>query len=333
MLFTLIRRFIEAVLLVLCLFLSGFVGPVTEAATLDYTEPTNWAYWQQGPEKFTDCFLICPTVFLGGEGQYNLSLANKQSQELQAFVGALNMERGIYDASCTMYAPFYQQISLAVYKLPERQRESYLQLAYADVREAFQAYLKQSKKPFVLAGFSQGADMCIRLLKEFGKDETVAKRLVACYAIGWRVTEAELKAHPWLKMAKSAMDIGVIVSFNSESSAVQDSLLVPKGSKTKAINPLTWRTDNNYASALHNKGACFTDYSANIKKEEPYFCGAWLDAERGTLKINSKITPKAYPPVLDIFTDGVYHLYDYQFFYRNLQENVALRTSAYCNKL
>ena len=99
MLFTLIRRFIEAVLLVLCLFLSGFVGPVTEAATLDYTEPTNWAYWQQGSEKSADCFLICPTVFLGGEGQYNLALDNGQSQELKDFVGALNMERGIYDAS------------------------------------------------------------------------------------------------------------------------------------------------------------------------------------------------------------------------------------------
>ena len=333
MLFTLIRRFIEAVLLVLCLFLSGFVGPVTEAATLDYTEPTNWAYWQQGSEKSADCFLICPTVFLGGEGQYNLAFDNGQSQELKDFVGALNMERGIYDSSCTMYAPFYQQVSLAVYKLPEKQREPYLQLAYTDVREAFQAYLKQSKKPFVLAGFSQGADMCIRLLKEFGKDEAVAKRLVACYAIGWRITEDELQAYPWLKMAESATDIGVIVSFNSESSAINESLMVPKGSKTKAINPLTWRVDNNYASALHNRGACFTDYSANIKQEEPYFCGAWLDAERGTLKINGKITPQAYPPVLDIFTAGVYHLYDYQFFYRNLQENVALRTSAYCNKL
>ena len=152
---------------------------------------------------------------------------------------------------------------------------------------------------------------------------------MACYAIGWRITEKELAAYPHLKMAQGAADIGVIVSFNSESPAINASLMVPAGVKTKAINPLTWRTDNNYASALHNKGACFTDYSANIKKEQPYFCGAWLDTERGTLKINSKITPQAYPPVLDIFTAGVYHLYDYQFFYRNLQENVALRTSAY----
>ena len=329
MLFTLIKRFIEAALLVLCLFMSGMLGTVGEAASLDYTDAHNWAYWQEGKDRAVDCFLICPTVTLGGVGNYNLTLDDRQSGERRAFVGALNMERGIYDASCTMYAPYYRQISLAAYKLLPREQEQYLQLAYEDVRAAFQAYLQQSNKPVVLAGFSQGADMCIRLLKEFGAEPDVAKRLVACYAIGWRITEKELAAYPHLKMAQGAADIGVIVSFNSESSAVKSSLMVSAGVKTKAINPLIWRTDNNYASALHNKGACFTDYSANIKKEQPYFCGAWLDTERGTLKINSKITPLAYPPILDIFTAGVYHLYDYQFFYRNLQENVALRTSAY----
>ena len=35
MLFTLIKRFIEAVLLVLCLFMSGMLGAAAEAASLD----------------------------------------------------------------------------------------------------------------------------------------------------------------------------------------------------------------------------------------------------------------------------------------------------------
>ena len=38
MLFTLIKRFIEAVLLVLCLFMSGMLGAAAEAASLDYTD-------------------------------------------------------------------------------------------------------------------------------------------------------------------------------------------------------------------------------------------------------------------------------------------------------
>ena len=57
MLFTLIKRFIEAVLLVLCLFMSGMLGTVAEAAFLDYADARNWAYWQEGKEKAVDCFL------------------------------------------------------------------------------------------------------------------------------------------------------------------------------------------------------------------------------------------------------------------------------------
>ena len=99
MLFTLIKRFIESVLLVLCLFVGGMLGTVAEAAFLDYADARNWAYWQEGRDKAVDCFLICPTVTLGGAGNYNLTLDNRQSGELRAFVGALNMERGIYDAN------------------------------------------------------------------------------------------------------------------------------------------------------------------------------------------------------------------------------------------
>ena len=41
------------------------------------------------------------------------------------------------------------------------------------------------------------------------------------------------------------------------------------------------------------------------------------------------VDEKDYPPVLSVFTDGVYHLYDYQFFYRNLQQNVNLRVKTF----
>ena len=41
------------------------------------------------------------------------------------------------------------------------------------------------------------------------------------------------------------------------------------------------------------------------------------------------VSPDTYPPVIDTFEAGVYHVYDYQFFYRNLQENVGVRLAAY----
>ena len=54
--------------------------------------------------------------------------------------------------------------------------------------------------------------------------------------------------------------------------------------------------------------------------------GAYLDENRGTLCVTD-VDASEYSNSL--FPDGVYHLYDYQFFFRNLQENVAVRTESF----
>ncbi|MEG2106338.1 MAG: DUF3089 domain-containing protein, partial [Clostridia bacterium] len=122
-------------------------------------------------------------------------------------------------------------------------------------------------------------------------------------------------------------DTGVIVSLNTESKEIMTSIIVPEN--TLAINPLNWKTDSTYAPSALNKGACFTDYDGKITNEIPNFTGAFLDKNRGTLKVDESVTSEKYPPGLDVFEDGVYHLYDYQFFYRNLQENVSKRITEF----
>ena len=304
-------------------------GPVEmeQEKTSSYTDIAMWAYWAEGEDKEVDCFLVCPTVFFGKDGVYNMALDDEKT--LQSFVGALNMEMGIYEESCRMFAPFYRQAGMNVFTLEDAQAQPYFELAYQDVKSAFLAYLEQENagRPIVLAGFSQGADMCLRLMKDVFSDETLREQLVACYAIGWRVTQQDLEAFPHLAVAQAEADTGVIISFNSESKAVTSSLMVPE--QTLGINPLNWRTDSTYADPAQNKGACFTNYDGKVVREAPGLTGAYLDSKRGTLKVDDSITPEEYPPGLDLFPKGVYHLYDYQFFYRNLQENVAKRTAAY----
>ena len=58
--------------------------------------------------------------------------------------------------------------------------------------------------------------MSIRLLKDCFAREEVNDLLVACYAIGWRITEEELEKYPHLRFATGETDTGVIISFNSE---------------------------------------------------------------------------------------------------------------------
>lgn len=293
-----------------------------------YADPASWACFESAlqPDRPADVFLVAPTVDMGPAG--SMSLESKKLRE--KFTGALNMERGIYGESAACFAPYYRQASFGVYKLPQGEAEKYFTLAYGDVKSAFKYYLKNhnQNRPLILAGFSQGADMVLRLLKdrEIGRSKKLRQNLVAAYAIGWRLTEEDVQSHPWLQPAQGALDSGVIIAFNTEAPYVTESLPVPKGVRTLAINPLNWRTDGTPATRRENLGACFIDYSGRIVKEVPHISGGYLDRERGTLKL-PYIEPSEYKNAL--FPDGVYHLYDYQFCYRNLQQNVAARTQAF----
>ncbi len=296
---------------------------------INYSLQENWAYIPAKIQKDVDLFIICPTVDMGSDNRFNLNLDNKKIKT--SFVGALTMETGIYDQACDVYAPFYRQMTLTAYG--NEHEETYRNKAYQDVKSSFIYYFEHYNKgrPFILAGFSQGAQMGLMLMQDLFDDPKYSKLLVASYLIGWRVTEDAISDAPWIKMASGESDIGCVISFNSEAPKVSTSFVVPEGTKTLAINPLNWKTDNTPADASFNKGACFTDYSGNIKKEIPQLTGAYLDNTRGTLKIPD-ISPADYPPIFDLFSKGEYHLYDYQFFFRNLQENVLKRVNVYLAK-
>lgn len=280
--------------IMLLLVLAAFCS-MASAQEPDYNNTAAWAYWRVGENKAADLFIVCPTVDLGTDGHTNMSLTDENIKG--NFTGALNMQRGIYEKNCRMYAPYYRQATLADYTLPRQDAAAYFDLAYSDVRAAFLYYMhhENNGRPFVLAGFSQGAEMCLRLLKEFGNEDFVKDNMVACYAIGWRFTPQEAAEYPYIQPAKCADDLGKVIIFNSEAPEVTSSAMVPEGVKTFAINPLT---------------------------------GCYIDSVRGTLKVTD-VDKKEFVPGLPLFSEGVYHIYDYQFFYRNLQQNVNLRIKTF----
>lgn len=313
--------------IMLLLVLAAFCS-LASAQEPDYADTAAWAYWRVGESKPADLFIVCPTVDLGTGGNKNMSLDDNEAKK--NFDGALNMERGIYEQHCRMYAPYYRQAVLADYDLPIKEAEPYFNLAYKDVRAAFLYYMQHENngRPFVLAGFSQGAEMCLRLLKEFGNEDFVKNNMVACYAIGWRFTPQEAEKYPYIQPAKCADDLGKVIIFNSEAPEVTSSAIVPEGVKTFAINPLTWSCGSQKAPKTLNAGACFTDYSGAVVREVPKLTGCYIDSVRGTLKVTD-VDKKEFVPGLPLFSEGVYHIYDYQFFYRNLQQNVGLRINTF----
>ena len=318
---------VSMLILWLCL-LTFFIMGTVNAAAVDYSDQHNWAYQGNAPETMqaVDVFFVGPTTFLGNAMQFNLPLDDIKAR--RSFLGAVNMEKGIYDAKANFYAPYYRQAALNVYRMGDGAAAPSFALAYQDVKAAFEHYLKQLNpdRPIILAGFSQGADMIVRLMKDKFGDPSLQERLIAAYVVGWRVTAEEINRYPQLRMARGEYDTGVIVSFNTEAPELTVSLSVPI--KTLGINPLNWKTTGEYADKSLNQGAVFTGYDGGVLEEIPHLTGAYLDPVRGTVKVTD-VDAAAYPPVLDLFKSGEYHIYDYQFFYRNLQTNVRARIDAY----
>ncbi len=318
-------RLLSALLaLLLCIaFLPGAAAAGEE--NLDYANPANWAYFETDRDRDVDVFLVCPLVDTRSErNSYDLNDKLKSR-----FLSALDMERGIYEDVGRLFSPYYRQMSLNAFKLPEKEQAEAAAVAYGDVSTAFRWYLDNvyDGRGLILAGFSQGSMMCLELMKEYfgegGEAEALRDKLIAVYAIGWSITEEMTERWPQLVPAKGETDTGVIVSFDCEDGSLTETMVNPAGKKALSINPLNWRTDGEEADASLNLGAVMSTGAEPI----PALCGARI-GERGELVVTG-LTAGDYPPGIDLFPEGSFHVYDYLFFFTNLKENVAARTAAW----
>ena len=296
------------------------------AGVLDYSASDNWAYFEADKDREVDVFIICPTVDTRSETN-SFDLNDKLKGN---FIYALDLERGIFEETGRLFSPYYRQMSINAYTLPEAEREEAKEIAYSDVSAAFRWYLDNENdgRGIILAGFSQGGEMCLELLKEYyGGESAEAKalreQLIAVYSIGWMVTEEMTEVYPQIVPATCETDTGTVICFDCEDGNVKETIIIPDGMKALSINPLNWKTDSTPADRSMNHGAVFEAGGEPI----PELCGAYI-GEKGEL-IVTDVTTADYPPVLDIFPEGAYHLYDYMFFFNNLKENVTLRTAVW----
>ena len=108
--------------------------------TAAYAQAENWAYLETDKSAEADVFFICPTVYSGEGDSFHMSMGDEAVKS--DFLGAVNMEKGIYDQETRFFAPYYRQAGLNAYELPQEEREACLSTAYEDVKEAFTYYLE-----------------------------------------------------------------------------------------------------------------------------------------------------------------------------------------------
>lgn len=300
---------------------------------IDYSDRKNWLYYAVGENKKADAFIICPSV---SSDPRCVNIDENDNPTRMGMKVALNMQCGIYADELRLFAPFYRQTTLGAYCAEESEREPRLEFAYKDLRRAFIHYLTyfNDGRAFVLTGYSQGADMVKRLIKEFFGKNKLREKFIAAYLYGWHISPDEIETFHGVTPAQSETDTGVLVTFTCEAPGTLTSVSVK--TKTVSINPFNWKTDSSTADKSLNKGAVMFDIVGNVVGEYPALTGGYLDKLRGTLKITDvkkEDYPWDSPLYLGLFQMGDYHLLDYQFTYRNLQENVRKRIEAYFEKI
>ena len=204
------------------------------------------------------------------------------------------------------YSPFYRQVTMETYADESLIAERF-PTAMGDVREAFQYYLKNlnSGRPFVLAGFSQGGQALVELLKELPDD--CQSRMVAAYVLGWKITEDDLLQTNAIVPAEGRNDTGVTICYNSVESPDAANPLV-SGGNTVAINPVNWTTDATPA-------VLFDSLTVTL---DPATKLLLVDGYAGT--------GYAWKPY---FKDGCYHTFEIRWYGDSLRENIAERCQAY----
>lgn len=294
----------------------------SEIEATDYSKPAHWISIPLVLDKKVDVFFLVPTAWRNDDAA--VSNVSKINDPTLAIAGkaAFRRQASTFEPVGNLFAPFYRQMDFSTVD-----REKIIGgIPTADAVAAFDYFIKNynNGRPFILAGHSQGSNVLSNILAGYMKEHPdVYSRMIAAYVIGYSVTGEYLAKNPHLKFATGPDDTGVIISYNTESPSVvpgTNRVLLPGGI---AINPISWTRDETVATASKNLGSILPAGEFFVPVAQ--YADARVDKTKGVVICSTADAEKLASPD-PTFVKGVFHSYDYLFYYYNLRQNAADRT-------
>jgi hypothetical protein len=322
---------------------SGSAAPTTPTPTTstaqvvptDYSDPAHWLAVPTSIDKPVDVFYLYPTSYTKANAAAPVVGPIDDPGMLAGAAVDLQRQASAFAPSANIFAPYYRQADTAS-RAAMPQAEQVQVVAGAptvDGIAAFEYYLAHDNggRPFILVSHSLGSNVMANLLEQYmPKHPDVYQRMVAAYVVGYSITPAYLAANPTLKFAEGPADTGVIVSWNTEATQVTGTnpVLLPGGI---AINPITWTRDETPATAAQNLGSITLDPKTGLPvmgaDGQPTKVMGLADARIDTAKgviICDSVNPADYEFGMPA---GVYHPFDYPFYYFDVRANAAERVA------
>lgn len=279
--------------------------------------PTGSGLKDEQERAQADVFFIYPTSYMSGR-RWNANVNNSRLNQ-RISKSTIRHQASAFNAAGKIYAPYYRQAVLKTFVQPDKGNgKKALDLAYQDVKTAFEYYLKHYHhgRPIIIASHSQGTFHGERLIREFfDNDSFLLKKLVAAYLIGGRVKKNAFKNIP---ICSSAEQTGCVIAWNTFRRGTKNP--GKRFSGLECVNPLTWKTDTAYAPAVLNSGSI--PYGFN--RVDRQMADAQISAN-GILWVK-KNKKHGYPGIKN------YHLIDYNLFWLNIRKNAVQRVEKYIQK-
>lgn len=308
---------------------------MTKYNKIDYSNPKHWLSLPDSKDKQADVFYLYPTSWIKNNPSEPDICELDNPSLLEGSAITYKAQASAFETSCNIYAPYYRQASIECFlETTEKIRDVFLQAPLPDAIDAFEYYIKyfNNGRPFLLAGHSQGSALLLSILARYMKEHSgVYERMIAAYIIGCPVTKPFLSKFTHLKFAEGAEDTGVIISYNTEAPEIHgwNIAWLPE---SITINPITWTREETHASEEQNLGSLIIDEQWNILESNvKNYADARVDKKRGVVvcsTVNAEMLDFGNP----LFPRGVYHSFDYPFYYYNLRENAAERIRSYFSK-
>ena len=304
----------------------------------DYSKLNYWAShpWKIDPadnvpssiqnknkDSLADVFFIYPTTYtdlsmpMGWNADIDNAALNKKTDN-----STILYQASVFNQSCRVFAPRYRQANFkAFYTTNKLAAEKAFDLAYEDVRNAFEYYLKNfnNGRPIIIASHSQGTLHAGRLLKDFFENKQLKKQLVCAYIIGLPVFTNYFTE---LKPCIDSTATGCFITWRTFKEGYIPDFVRKEKDQVYVINPLTWTIDETPAPAKLNNGGVLRDFNKVI----PGVVHAQINGN--VLWVNK---PKFFGNIF--LTMKNYHIADYNLFYMNIRENVKTRIQSYLKKI
>ena len=262
-----------------------------------------------------DVFFVHPTIFTDEpKNQYLWNAdVNDLAMNQKTQSSTILNQASIFNGACRIYAPYYRQAHLYAFYTPnEQDGANALELAYKDVKAAFEYYLKHYNhgRPIVIASHSQGSYHCERLIKDYFDGKELQKQLVVAYLIGRGILPG---AFTHIRPTEKPDEVGVWASWNTFARNFYPKTYDRYFKRSQSTNPLLWNSTEDFAPKEMNHGGVTRHFT---------FAPNLVDAQnhKGLLWIN-----KPYVKGRVFVRTKRWHIADMNFFYINIRENVNLR--------